>query len=91
MKAVLITTRGKINTIRVRIGGHINTEKLIIKYLQVIIVEKINFKGNWTESMACMSNRRELNMAYRLVALKVCSVFREISGESAYVITGIVL
>ena len=44
----------------------------------------------WEEALACESNRRRVNMTYRLVALRVCSAFRTISGEAACVIAGMI-
>lgn len=45
-EAVLITNRMKRNTISIRVGNHSTTSKPTIKYLVVMIEEKIYFEGH---------------------------------------------
>lgn len=45
-EAVLITNRMKRNTISIRVGNHSTTSKPAIKYLVVMIEEKIYFEGH---------------------------------------------
>lgn len=136
-EAVLISSRKKMEKIRLNIGScHIDT-KPSLKYLGVMIDCRLSFSEHlkyvgekssrictalsrimpnirgprylqrklltgvvksvilyassiWSEALRFRSYRDQITPVYRLAALRVCSAFRTVSDEAAFVIAGMI-